>query len=202
MATSMSRLSLPKSRLVRTPIRLVILLAVTLGILHTLSRSDNPTWTSMWPATSAGLLYTPAPSDINPVVSHPILVSRPSSANTTFTSHLHQHPYPGTAHHMTTTVHPSKDNETHYLLTSIWLFEQKGNLDWQRLGVQLNLPSSVHHLDYTCEYRQGGNGERIVLPAITYLQPRKEYVRVECPLPPWIKIDNTMSDRKIRQLLD
>ena len=102
---------------------------------------------------------------------------------------------------MTTTVHPSKDNETQYVLTSIWLFEQEGNLEWQKLGVQLILPSSVFHLDFTCAYRQNAMGAITELPAITTIQPRKEYVRVECPLPPWIKIDNTMSDRKIRQLL-
>jgi len=201
MATSMSRLSLPKSRLVRTPIRLVILLVVTIGTLHTLSRSNNLNWTGTWTATPARLLSTPPPPDISPVISHPVLVSRLNSDNSPFTSYTHQHPYPGTAHHMTTTIHPSKDNETHYLLTSLWYFEQEGNLDWMKLGVQGSLPTSAHHLDFTCAYRQSGNGERIELPAITNLQSRKEYVRVECPLPPWIKIDNTMSDQKIRQLL-
>jgi hypothetical protein len=103
---------------------------------------------------------------------------------------------------MTTTVHPSKDNQTNYLLSSIWFFEQEGNLDWTKIGLQGLLPSSTNYLDFTCEYQRGGRGVKTEMKATTKFQGRKEYVDVECPLPPWIKIDTKMSEKKIRKALE
>lgn len=75
-------------------------------------------------------------------------------------------------------------------------------MDWTRQGVQGVLPTSAKYLDFTCEYQRGGRGQIVRTEATTIMQGRKEYMHVECPLPPWVKVDTTMSAKKIRKALD
>lgn len=197
----MGPLSLLKSRLTRNPIRSLVIVVLTVGAWHTLSQTGAIPWTGIPDAAPVRLLPA-SPHDIPPPITRPILVSRPHSSDSTFTRHVHQYPYPGIAHHLTSTIHPSKDNQTHYLLGSVWYFEQKGNLDWVKQAVQAILPTSAKYIRFTCEYQRGGRGPMVETEAFTIMQGRKEYMHVECALPPWVKVDTTMSEKQIRKALD
>jgi hypothetical protein len=104
---------------------------------------------------------------------------------------------------MSSAVHPSKNilTETHYVIGSKWYFEQEGNRDWMRIGVQGLLPFSMAHLSFTCEYARPGSSGWETLVARTVIQGRNEYVHVECPLPFWVELDKNMPEVQIVEAL-
>ncbi|KAK1922832.1 hypothetical protein DB88DRAFT_512346 [Papiliotrema laurentii] len=186
----------------------LVAVLVTLGLLYMRSTDSNPyqALVGSLPDTSFGLhlgkngLFPKLPADIPQPDAPPILVSRPNSSTTAFTRHVHAHPYPGTAYHFSSAIHPSKNllDETHYLLGSNWYFEQDGNTDWMRIGVQGLLPDAMAYLSFTCDYAKPDGASETVI-ARTVIQGRNEYVHVECPLPSWTALDRTMSDKQLRK---
>jgi hypothetical protein len=200
-ASSIGRVMVRRNR-----IRLALAVGLLYAVFHLVHFGVPPrgaTWQMQTDVDPALRLFPSMPSDMNPPVSPPTLVSRPDPS-TVFTRHHHEHPYPGLAHHLSSSIHPSKDilDDTRYILGSAWFFEQDGNLDWMSIGVQALLPTSAKHLVFTCAYSDKLSGLSEEVVARTVLQGRKEYVHVECPLPSWAEISTTMPEREIRRKLD
>lgn len=199
--------------------RLILVTFVVLGgIFHTqlFGLDTTKSWdalsnlpSSLSPSTSriahtSPPLFPAVPDDIEPYHPAPILVSRPNSSEVAFTSHYHDHPYPGIAYHLSSAVHPSKNivYETNYVVGSKWNFEQIDNFDWMRIGVQFLLPYGMAHLSFTCDYARAGSNKYETLVARTVLQGRREYIHVECPLPSWVHLDTTMPETQLVKALN
>lgn len=206
--TQMPQPSLTGMRGVLRPRQLHMLLlpALVLCVLHLTSREQ---WYELGDALSSSSnpsidsLFPHIPAHFAPQPALPILTSRPNSTTSHLTRQPHLLPYPGTAYHISSAVHPSKEilDKTEYVLTSTWFFEQDGNADWMKRRVQMVLPSSLARATFTCEYASGVSGSRNIVQAKTKVQARKEYIYIECPLPSWVTLDRTMPESDIEAAL-